>query len=261
MAEANSRSRPVLLLSDLHLSAEATELRKGFLAFLAGPARSAQAVYILGDLFHAWAGDDLGLIDFKAEYQALKELTSSGVPVSFMHGNRDFLIGSRWAAATGVRILPDPFIAKLPDGPALLSHGDILCTDDRAYLRYRRVVRNRVVQWLFLHLSVRLRRAITHRLRSGSTARQQQVGAGTISDVNAAAVRAALLDHQQTRLIHGHTHRPARHDIALPNVNGCRIVLADWRPSRMEYLLCDAQGCHRVSLNLHPPTPEQGSPA
>ncbi|HEU0196653.1 MAG TPA: UDP-2,3-diacylglucosamine diphosphatase [Nevskiaceae bacterium] len=237
---------PVLLLSDLHLPSEPSPYRAAFNAFLAGPARTASAVYILGDLFDAWIGDDIGVADFAPECANLQTLTSHGVPVGFLHGNRDFLVGERFAAVTGVSLLPDPSVVTLPDGPVLLAHGDTLCTDDKLYQRFRRIVHSATLQRFFLRLPIGWRRAIARRLRAGSRARKTRDGYTPAGDINADAVRKLLTRHAQTRLIHGHTHRPADHALALDGgTAGRRFVLADWRPQRMEYLACDLQGWHR----------------
>lgn len=240
----------VLLLSDLHLPPEPCAYRDAFVAFLNGPARGAAAVYILGDLFDAWIGDDIGIEDFALECATLKQTVASGTPIYFMRGNRDFLIGARFTAASGVTLLDDPSAVVLPDGPVLLAHGDTLCSDDRAYQRFRRVVHNRVLQWLFLHLPAALRRGIGRRLRAASSARNARVRTDPVpfADVNAEAVRALLTATRQTRFIHGHTHRPADHRVELAHGVGRRFVLADWRPERMEYLACDVNGWHRLLL-------------
>lgn len=251
-AVTNAESATVLLLSDLHLPPEPSPYRDAFIAFLAGPARAARAVYILGDLFDAWMGDDIGLEDFAPECTALRTLTGTGVRVAFMHGNRDFLVGKRFAKATGIELLTDPCCVELPDGPALLSHGDLLCSDDVAYQRYRRIVHNPIVQWLFLRLPNSLRRAITRRLRAGSHARKLREGEASISDVNIAAVHALLTASDQTRLIHGHTHRPADHRLQLAQKPASRIVLADWRVHKMGYLVSTPRGCRRVLLPSSP---------
>ena len=119
-----------LFISDLHLEADRPEIGEQFLAFLAGPAREADALYILGDLFEAWVGDDDPSPYYAGMKDALRELTGSGVPVYFMHGNRDFMIGERFAEETGVTLLPDPYLVELHGEKVLLSHGDYLCTDD-----------------------------------------------------------------------------------------------------------------------------------
>lgn len=232
-----------LLLSDLHLPAEPSPLREGFARFLHGPARGAQAVYLLGDIFEYWIGDDVGLRDYAAEVAALRTLTDAGVRLYFMHGNRDFLVGRAFAAATGVQLLADPSLVKFDGRRLLLSHGDAWCTDDRGYQRWRRFARNRVAQWLFLRLPQARRQAIAGgvRGRSGAAKRYKPED---IMDVNAGAVAAAFRRYGVDCIVHGHTHRPAEHRDA----HGERIVLADWQPDRMEYLVADRGTLRRERL-------------
>lgn len=238
----------ILLLSDLHLPNEPSPLREGFLQFLAGPAREAKAVYLLGDLFEYWVGDDVGLVDYAPEAAALRTLTASGVRVFFMAGNRDFLVGRAFAAATGVAILDDPQVIELGGKRTLLSHGDLFCTDDRGYQRWRAFSRSRPAQWLFLRLPRARRHAIAGGLRQQSGADKRNKPAA-IMDVNADAVRAAMQAHGVTRLVHGHTHRPADHLLQLAGGRrATRIVLADWHPDRMEYLAVDGRRCVRKRL-------------
>jgi UDP-2,3-diacylglucosamine hydrolase len=229
----------VLLLSDLHLPAEPSPLREGFARFLAGPARQAQAVYILGDLFEYWIGDDAGLEDYAAEVGELRTLSNHGVRIGFIHGNRDFLVGHRFAAAAGVELLRDPLRIDLDGVPTLLSHGDIWCTDDHAYQRWRRFSRNPLAQRLFGLLPRGQRRKVAGAARSQSEVDKSHKPQA-IMDVNQAAVRSAFQRHGVRRIIHGHTHRPAEHRYDA----GERIVLADWHADRMEYLAC-ANGAPR----------------
>ncbi|SEP65164.1 UDP-2,3-diacylglucosamine hydrolase [Solimonas aquatica] len=231
----------ILLLSDLHLPSTPSPLREGFRRLLQGPARQVQAVYILGDLFEYWVGDDLGLDDYAEEAAALRTLTASGVPVYFMGGNRDYLVGKRFAQATGVQLLPDPLRIELGGRATLLSHGDRYCSDDRAYQRWRRISRNRFGLAIFGLLSRQRRRKIAASLRARSNSDKRNK-AEAIMDVNAQAIAAAMREHQVTRLIHGHTHRPADHRVHLGTQRGERLVLADWHPQRMEYLLIDERG-------------------
>ncbi len=238
-----------LFLSDLHLPQQPSPLREGFLRFLQGPARMAEAVYLLGDLFEYWIGDDVGLQAYASEIAALRALTAHGVPVFFQHGNRDFLVGRTFAETTGVRLLDDPTAIDLYGVPTLLSHGDGWCVDDRAYQRWRRFSRNRVAQWLFLKLPRARRERIAGGVR-GRSHEDKRWKAEDIMDVNAAAVRAAFDASGATRIVHGHTHRPddhQLHDGAHRRVH--RLVLADWRPDRMEYLAIDADGPRRVQLD------------
>lgn len=236
-----------LFISDLHLPDEPSPLREGFLRFLAGPARKAKAVYILGDLFEYWIGDDVGMQAYAAEIAALKALTASGVAVYFMHGNRDFLVGRRFAAATGVQLLRDPLVVDLHGRRTLLSHGDIWCTDDVGYQRWRRFSRNRFAQWIFSMLPLARRQAIAGGVR-GKSASAKGNKAESIMDVNASAVAGAFCRHGINRIIHGHTHRPATHGDLLDGRNVERIVLADWRDDHLEYLTIDEAGAQRVAL-------------
>jgi UDP-2,3-diacylglucosamine hydrolase len=233
-----------LLLSDLHLPLEDSPLRRGFARFLAGPAREADEVYILGDLFEYWIGDAAGLRDYAAEVLALRALADRGVRLRLMHGNRDFLVGRRFAAAAGVELLPDPLRVELNGVPTLLSHGDLWCTDDQAYQRWRRFSRRPLVQRLFGLLPERQRQRIAGAARRQSTVDKSHKPEA-IMDVNEAAVRAAFRAHGVGRIVHGHTHRPAEHHYELDGAARQRIVLADWRPEHLEYLACGAQGLER----------------
>jgi len=233
-----------LLLSDLHLPIEPSPLREGFARFLARPAREAAALYILGDLFEYWIGDDAGLRDYAAEVAALRRLADRGVRIGFMHGNRDFLAGADFAAAAGVELLADPLQLELEGVPTLLSHGDLLCTGDHAYQRWRRFSRHALVQQLFRLLPEAQRRRIAGSARARSEVDKSHKPEA-IMDVNPAAVEEAFVRHGVSRMIHGHTHRPAEHRLQAGGRACERIVLADWRPQRMEYLVCDAHGWRR----------------
>ena len=145
-------SKPTILLSDLHLPPAPSPLREAFLRFLAGPARQADSVYILGDLFEYWIGDAEGLAHYAPEARALKALTAAGVPVYYQHGNRDFMVGADFFEATGVTLLPDPATVELGGVSTLLSHGDLFCTGDLAYQRWRRFSRNPLSQWVYRRL-------------------------------------------------------------------------------------------------------------
>ncbi len=236
-----------LLLSDLHLPDQPSPLREGFLRFLAGPAQSAQRIYLLGDIFEYWIGDDVGLQDYAAEVRALKTLSTRGVALYFMAGNRDFLVGRRFAEAAGVRLLDDPSLIELDGVPTLLAHGDAYCTDDKAYLRWRRFSRNRLAQWSFARLPVARRRRIAGDLR-GKSRRDKRYKPEDIMDVSAAAITAALRDSGTQRLIHGHTHRPADHSLSIDGRAAERIVLADWHPDRMEYLQAEGGQLRRCLM-------------
>ena len=217
-------------ISDLHLSAERPDITALFKRFLEQEARYSDALYILGDLFDAWIGDD-DLNPFHEEViAALRKLTSQGVPVYFIAGNRDFLIGSRFAAATGITLLPESKVVDLYGVPTLIMHGDTLCTLDTSYLRFRKIIRNRFLLTLLTRLPLSWRRAIAKGLRGGSKSHQaHSENQLTIMDATSEGVEAALQAHGVTRLIHGHTHRPAIHHHQVAGLGEAeRIVLGDW---------------------------------
>jgi UDP-2,3-diacylglucosamine hydrolase len=216
-----------LFISDLHLDPEAPEITAQFLDFLAGEARRAEALYILGDLFEVWLGDDDPEVSKASVKAALRSLTGSGVPCFVMHGNRDFLIGPDFCRETGCQLLPDGVTVELYGEPVLLMHGDVLCTDDTGYQRLRRIVRNPLVQGIFRRLSLQRRQSIAARLRTGSREHVQST-APEIMDVNDDAVAGAFRRSGVRTLIHGHTHRPAVHDVQLGDRSARRVVLGDW---------------------------------
>lgn len=217
-----------LFVSDLHLHASRPAVTECFLRFLSHAASQAQALYILGDLFESWIGDDAPGPTGIEVGAALRRLTDRGVACNFMRGNRDFLVGRRFADQAGLTLLPDEFVIELHGERALLMHGDTLCTDDHAYQRYRRVVRSPVTQALYLALPVRGRNRIEAQLRSRSTAGYDSKPA-MLMDVNQQAVAATMQRHGVSLLIHGHTHRPAIHRFETVDLQTARrIVLGDW---------------------------------
>ncbi len=216
-----------LFVSDLHLDAASPEIARQFHAFLEGEARSAEALYILGDLFEAWLGDDDPDPAARATVRVLRALTDSGVPVFVMHGNRDFLIGERFCRETGAVLLPDGTVIELYGERAVLMHGDALCTDDASYQRLRRIVRNPVVRGLFRIMTLDQRRTLAARMRAGSRAHVGMT-APEIMDVNAEAVAHAFREAGVRTMIHGHTHRPAVHPLEIDGAPAKRIVLGDW---------------------------------
>ena len=235
--------RPTLFLSDLHLSPDRPAAVAAFHAFAAGPARDAAGVYVLGDLFDWWVGDDQMRNRFAAAVVAsLAGVTGAGVPVFVGRGNRDFLLGERFARATGAVMLADFTVAEFHGVRTLLCHGDELCTDDTEYQAYRARMRAPETQARLLALPyfVRLGIAWWLRRRSGS---ENALKPESIMDVTEAAVVAALREHRAQRLIHGHTHRPARHAHDVDGVPRERYVLADWH-DRGHYLAIDAGGVH-----------------
>ncbi len=216
-----------LFVSDLHLDASRPAATDCFLRFLAGPARDAGTLYILGDLFEAWIGDDAAGTYERAILDALRRYTTAGCQCSFLRGNRDFLVGKRFAAETGVALLADESQIELAGQRALLMHGDTLCTDDRAYQTYRRFVHQRAVQALYLALPAGLRSGIAAYARRRSAAANAGKPAA-IMDVNPSAVAAALRRHDVPLLIHGHTHRPAVHALEVDGRQARRVVLGAW---------------------------------
>jgi UDP-2,3-diacylglucosamine hydrolase len=216
-----------LFISDLHIDAGRPRILEQFLGFLQGEARSAEALYILGDLFESWIGDDAPDAAQSAAIAGLRALTSSGVPCFVMHGNRDFLLSSRFCEMTGAELLPDPLIVTLYGEAVLVMHGDALCTDDRAYQRLRATVRDVDWQRQFLALSVEARRALAGAARAGSQAHTAAME-HAITDVNADSVAMALRAAATSTLLHGHTHRPAIHALQVDGRPRTRIVLGDW---------------------------------
>ncbi|HKV95915.1 MAG TPA: UDP-2,3-diacylglucosamine diphosphatase [Gammaproteobacteria bacterium] len=216
-----------LFISDLHLDATRPRITQLFLQFLSTEARRAQALYILGDFFEAWIGDDDPDPHHADVIAAVCTLTATGVPVYFMHGNRDFLIGAGFMRKTGCTLLPDPTRMELYGTPTLLMHGDLLCTDDLEYQKFRRQVRDPAWQRAFLA------KPVTERLRFAQQARaQSQIQTSAkpdyLMDVNAQEVERVMREQQVTRLIHGHTHRPAVHRFVANGKDLTRIVLGDW---------------------------------
>ncbi len=219
--------RTTLLLSDLHLDPSQPGITEQLIALLRGEARTASAVYILGDLFEAWLGDDDPDPLARSIVQELRALRDTGVPVYFMHGNRDFLIGKRFAEETGCKLLDDGTVVDLHGELVLLMHGDVLCTADTSYQRLRRILRNPATLFVLRHLGLDTRRKLGRKLRAGS---QQHVGstAAEIMDVTPAEVVRAMQRAGVHTLVHGHTHRPAIHALTVDGAPARRIVLGDW---------------------------------
>jgi UDP-2,3-diacylglucosamine hydrolase len=237
-----------LFISDLHLSPDTPDATAALLRFLRETAPAADALYVLGDLFEYWIGDEGLAQPFAQEVaRAFRALVQGGVPVYFMHGNRDFLVGERFAVASDIKLLTDPAVVDLYGTPTLLMHGDTLCIDDVEYQKFRAMVRNAAWQQAFLAKPLDERVRMAREVR-GKSEQAKQVKDMAIMDVAPTAVDDAFRAHNYARLIHGHTHRPARHEHKVDG-HGCeRWVLADWY-DHGSYLMCDASGCRSQPLN------------
>jgi UDP-2,3-diacylglucosamine hydrolase len=238
---------PTLFISDLHLEPSRPLMTQIFLRFLSGPARDAGAVYIMGDLFDLWIGDDANMSLYPVEIAALRALSDSGVPLFFMHGNRDFLIGKDFLQATGGRLLPDPSVIDLHGIPTVLSHGDMLCTDDLAHMKGRKEWLDPARQAAFLAQPAEIREKIARQLRMESSYNKTQK-AVEIMDVTQQAVEDLLRSSKVRQMIHGHTHRPAIHEFTLDGAPARRIVLSDWHDDHGSMLVCDEDGCRPQDL-------------
>lgn len=216
-----------LFIADLHLCAEEPAITAGFLRFLAGEARQADALYILGDLFEAWIGDDDPNPLHAQIAAAIRTLVESGVPCYFIHGNRDFLLGKRFARESGMQLLPEEKVLNLYGKRVLIMHGDTLCTDDVGYQAFRAKVHQPWLQTLFLALPLFIRKRIAAKMRAGSQS-ANSVKDMAIMDVNPQAVAETLERHRVQHLIHGHTHRPAVHALTANGEPAFRYVLGAW---------------------------------
>ncbi|MGY8617771.1 UDP-2,3-diacylglucosamine diphosphatase [Pantoea agglomerans] len=234
-----------LFIADLHLCQEEPAITAGFLHFLQREAPHCDALYILGDLFEAWIGDD---DPNPLHRQVARALRTLPVPVYFIHGNRDFLIGRRFAQACGMTLLPEEQVLTLYGHRLLIMHGDTLCTDDAGYLRFRAKVHNPWIQRLFLALPLWIRKRIAARMRADSKQANQHKSQ-TIMDVNQEAVVATMLRQQVPLLIHGHTHRPAIHTLSLQGETAQRAVLGAWH-SRGSMIQLDASGIQLIHFDF-----------
>ena len=211
-------------IADLHLSENRPHLLALFRQFMQEQAPEAEKLYILGDLFDFWIGDDEQSDLISEVQQLIRHLTEQGVPCYFQHGNRDFLIGKKFANACGLRLLPTYQVIDLYGTPTLLCHGDTLCVDDVKYQHYRKKVHQKWRQWLFLHLPLKVRLKIAEKIRAKSR-QDKQLKSTEIMDVNADFVQQIFAQFHVTQMIHGHTHRQKHHEIP-PHFH--RIVLGDW---------------------------------
>nr|WP_322939742.1 UDP-2,3-diacylglucosamine diphosphatase [Pseudomonas sp. s4] len=240
----------ILLISDLHLEEKRPDITRAFLLFLATRARQAEALYILGDFFEVWIGDD-GMTPFQHEIAgALRKLSEAGTRIYLMHGNRDFLIGKRFCRAAGCILLSDPHKVQMNGEPVLLMHGDSLCTLDAGYMKLRRWLRNPLSLLILRNLPLSTRQKLARKLRNESRA-QTRMKANEIVDVTPEEVVRVMAEYGVRTLIHGHTHRPAVHELIVNGQAARRIVLGDW--DRQGWALqIDDEGFNQAPFELTP---------
>ena len=242
-----------LFISDLHLCAQRPDMTAALVRFLERDAPKADALYVLGDLFEFWIGDDDPNPLHQQVAEAFLALSRQNVPIYFIHGNRDFLVGPDYARRAGMRLLPDPAVVALYGEPVLLMHGDLLCTDDTAYQVFRAQTRDPAWRQRFLAQPLAARQAFAAQAREASMARQREMIAGdrgtfeTVTDVAPATVEATLVRFGVSTLIHGHTHRPAIHQLQAAGRACRRIVLGDWY-EQGSVLRVDADGMRLDAL-------------
>jgi len=230
-----------LFISDLHLTDQRPRITELFIKFLNKINEKCEALYILGDLFESWLGDDCILPEYQSAIQALQRATQKSLPVFIQHGNRDFLLGEDFAQQTGARLLPEALIIDLHGTATLIMHGDTLCTDDIEYQKFRTMVRDPAWQLEVLQKTPQQRIELAKKFRETSKT-EIAAKADDIMDVNQNTVESILQEENIQQLIHGHTHRPAIHDFTINNKNCKRIVLGDWY-EQSSVLKCDASGC------------------
>ena len=230
----------ILLISDLHLEEQRPDITRAFLFFLQDRAAHADALYILGDFFEAWIGDDAMTPFQRSIADALRQLSDGGTRIYLMHGNRDFMIGKAFCREAGCTLLADPSVVELRGERVLLMHGDSLCTRDVAYMRLRRWLRNPLVLFILRNLPLATRHRLGRKLRKESRMQTRQKAADIV-DVTPDEVLRLMHEHGVQRLIHGHTHRPARHQLHIDGQPAERIVLGDW-DSQGWALQIDAEG-------------------
>lgn len=230
----------IFFASDVHLASDTPAITARFLGFLERARREAQAVYLLGDIFESWVGnEDLGLKTYQPVFAALRDTTAAGVKVYFMAGNRDFMVSDQVLASLGMIRLEDPYVLSTTTWQFVLSHGDLYCTGDVRYQKFRAQVRQPDAQARFLRLPYWLRRAIAAWIRWRSKGRRYEAQTRMITDVDDATVEDEARRFGYATLIHGHTHRPATHDHIVDGIHVERWVLADWSTERGEYLSWD----------------------
>lgn len=235
-----NKTRKTLFISDLHLDESHPKITEHFLQLLQTCDESIDAIYILGDLFEGWIGDDENTPLQQQITAALKAVTDKHIPIYFMYGNRDFLIGKKFLRASGCKLLSDEEVITLYGTPILLMHGDTLCTRDTAYMKARKTARNRFLQFLFLLAPLSYRKKFREKMRMKSAAYKQSASLD-IMDVTQTEVVRVMQKHNVQHLIHGHTHRPAFHDFKINDLNVQRIVLPAWHEQGW-VLIWDATG-------------------
>lgn len=246
---SNSESMATLFISDLHLTDQRPDATDLFLVFLKEQAVSADVLYILGDFFEYWIGDEsVADESVRPIIDGLNTLTSRHTPVYVMHGNRDVLLGAKFEKASGCQLLQDPTVIDLNGEATLISHGDYLCTDDVEHQKFRKMINDPEWQQRFLSRDIEERDAVARTYREISKANLAEKSSD-IMDVNQQAVEQALLDHNVTQMIHGHTHRPAIHEFLMGDRQCRRIVLGDWY-DQGSVLHCDHSGCELQGLPL-----------
>ena len=245
----------ILFISDLHLSPERPEITQAFFDFLDSTAKGADALYILGDFFDAWVGDDDDTPEFHDVINTLKRYSDQGTQVYFIHGNRDFLVGHDFAARTGAQLLDEYKTIDLYGRSTLLMHGDSLCTQDLEYMAFRQMVRNPQWQATILSKPLAERKAMAAQLRATSQS-MNSLKAEDIMDVTPEEVTKVMENHQTPLLIHGHTHRPHRHSLDINGQSADRVVLGDWH-NHGWYIIADDQRLELCSFPIgDPPRPE-----
>lgn len=238
----------ILLISDLHLEQERPDISRAFLHFLQTRATQAKALYILGDFFEVWIGDDAITPFQRSIAQALRQLSDSGTRIYLMHGNRDFLLGKAFCREAGCTLLKDPCLVELGGEKVLLMHGDSLCTQDLAYMKLRRWLRNPLSLFILRNLPLATRHKLARKLRSESRT-QTRMKASEIVDVTADEVPRIMTEYGVRTLIHGHTHRPATHELQVAGQPARRIVLGDWDKQGWA-LQVDANGFQQAPFPL-----------
>lgn len=230
----------ILFISDLHLDDYRSDMTDIFLRFLNTQAKQAEALYILGDFFEFWIGDDDPSPFANTIKKALLEATQQGLPIYLQHGNRDFLLKKKFFRTTGCTLIPEEHVIDLYGIPTLLMHGDTLCLGDVSYIKTRKYVRNRFVQMMFLWKSLEKRKMIVAGYRNQSKMHTQNAS-DSIMDVTPAEIERIMLKHNVQHLIHGHTHRQAQHTFTLNHLPATRTVLGDWH-EKGNMLVCHSDG-------------------